>query len=444
MRRFFPLCALLLVLCLGFSACQTAGKAPDAAKAPADGGSFNVSATATADDAKLADKPKEEAPAPLPADHWLAGTSDAPDMVPATIAAPAPRVLLREHGPAYLEQIGDERVLHLKGTHYDMGFQHGALMKDEIMEASAKILAVGNLSWKGNFQASLDEAWNRTSPFLPEKYKEEIRGMADATGLSVQQVQNFTIFPELFHCSGFALWGTATADGELLHGRVLDYMRSAGLDKYSLIIIQEPEGANAFVNVAYSGMIGSVTGMNDRQIGVGEMGGGGAEKWDGMPMTFLIRECLESGSVLDDVVRIMRDTARTCQYYYVISDAKAENGRGMAYGVAAETDGIQFIGPNEFHPQLPLPVEDAVLLSAGDRYRVLAERAKKMHGQFTPQLALDLMARGVSMTSNMHNALFKPKTMELWVANSTVRQPACNRAYRHYDIRALMASKPGK
>ena len=387
--------------------------------------------------------PPENAPvAGTPADHWLSGTSKAKDMVPATIAAEAPRRLLKEFGPAYLEQIGDERVLHLKGTHYDMGFQHGKLMKEEIEAASMVLRVVGEVEWKGDFKASLRQAWDRTAKFIPEKFKQEIKGMADATGLPVEDVQDFTIFPELFHCSGFAMWGKATADGELLHGRVLDYMREAGLDKWSLIIIQEPKDANAFVNVAYSGMLGSVTGMNDKQIGIGEMGGRGAEQWDGMPMTFLIRECLESGSTLDDVKRIMTDTPRTCEYYYVISDAKADKGRGMAYGVAAVPKSVQFIGPNEFNERLPRPVEDAVLLSAGDRYDVLVDRAQKMYGKFTPQTALDLMARGVAMESNMHDALFKPKTMELWVANSTIQQPACNRPYRHYDVRKLMAERP--
>jgi hypothetical protein len=438
--RLFLFPGLMALICLLAASCQTAPKAA----APAKPKEVEISATAQADDAKLAAAAQEVVPPALPADHWLAGTSDVPDMVPATIAPDAPRVLLREHGPAYLEQIGNDRVLHLEGSYYDMGFQHGTLMKDEIVQAAARIMAIGNISWKGNFAESLDEAWNRTSPHLPEKYKEELKGMADATGLPLADVQRFTIFPELFHCSGFALWGKATADGELLHGRVLDYMRSAGLDQWALVIIQKPQGANAFVNVAYSGLVGSVTGMNDQQVGVGEMGGGGAGKWDGMPMTFLVRECLESGNTLDDVMRIMRDTPRTCEYYYVISDAKADNGRGKGYGVAAFPESVKFIGPNEFDERLPHPYEDAVLLSAGDRYECLAARAGKMYGKFTPQTALDLMARGVSMTSNMHNALYKPKTMEIWVANSTVRQPACNLPYRHYDIRALMASKPGK
>ncbi|HRZ83881.1 MAG TPA: hypothetical protein P5069_15635, partial [Candidatus Hydrogenedentes bacterium] len=196
-RLFLP-CCLTAAACLLAVSCQTAPKPADPVK-PKE---VEISATAQADNAKLAAAPQEAAPPALPADHWLAGTSDVPDMVPATIAPDAPRVLLREHGPAYLEQIGTERVLHLEGSHYDMGFQHGALMKDEIVQAAARIMAIGNISWKGNFAESLDEAWNRTSAHLPEKYKEELRGMADATGLPLADVQRFTIFPELFHCSG--------------------------------------------------------------------------------------------------------------------------------------------------------------------------------------------------------------------------------------------------
>jgi len=140
----------------------------------------------------------------------------------------------------------------------------------------------------------------------------------------------------------------------------------------------------------------------------------------------------------------METTPRTCEYYYVISDSKADNGRGSALGVAAVPEKIEFIGPNQSHPLLPRAIEDAVLMSADDRYTCLANRVEKMYGKITPQIALDLMARGVAMKSNMHNALFKPATLELWVAHSTIKSPAANRPYRAYDLKKLMAERPGK
>ena len=42
-------------------------------------------------------------------------------------------------------------------------------------------------------------------------------------------------------------------------------------------MIVEPEGANAFMNIGYAGCIGSITGMNEQQITIGEMGGAGQD-----------------------------------------------------------------------------------------------------------------------------------------------------------------------
>ncbi len=381
----------------------------------------------------------------LPPGHWLHGTHDSniKDVQPARIANGGSRMLVREYGPAYLEQYGDTRVLHLKGSHFEMGFQHGTLMKDEIILGAKLIQVVGMLSWEKNFKASSREAWERTSPHIPQKYKDEIAGMAEATGLPLETVQDFSIFPELFHCSGFAVWGKATADGSLLHGRVLDYMREVGLDRFALVIVQEPDEGNAFVNVGYSGTLGSVTCMNDKHVAFGEMGGGGAEKWDGMPMTFLMREVMEEADTIEEGRAILENTPRTCEYYYVLSDSKAREGYGHALGVAAKPNEIVFIEPDQFHELLPRPLADAVMLSAGGRYQCLVNRVEKMYGQITPEIALDIMARGVSMSSNMHNALFKPATLEFWVTNSTIQTPACNLPYTYYDLNKLLHERPG-
>ncbi|MDX9975618.1 MAG: C45 family peptidase [FCB group bacterium] len=446
MIRYRVLAALL---CIGLAVWGCGGPTPEPtpptppapAAQPAQT-QVNTSATAAKSEAALAEQPQPAAERTLPAGHWLEGTSDAKDMLNAVIAPSAPRELIAESGPAYLERIGTSRVLHLKGSHYDMGKQHGTLLKDDIIAGAKLIQTIGAMAWKDNYKTSIREAWNRTSPFIPDKYKEEIRGMAEATGLTVEEVQDFTIFPELFHCSGFAVWGKATADGALLHGRVLDYMRDAGLDKWALIIIQEPDGANAFVNVGYSGTIGSVTGMNTQHVALGEMGGKGEGNWDGMPMTLLMRECLEKANTLEDAQKIMSDSKRTCEYYYVISDSKAKDGRGDAVGVAATPEAIQFIHPNEPNDRLPRPVEDAVLLSADERYNVLVDRVQKMYGKITPEIGLDIMARGVAMSSNMHDALFKPATLEMWVANSTVEAPACNLPYVYFNLPDLIANRP--
>ncbi|NTU89040.1 MAG: hypothetical protein HGA54_03905 [Actinobacteria bacterium] len=79
------------------------------------------------------------------------------------------------------------------------------------------------------------------------------------------------LFPELFHCSGFAIFGKATVDGHLYHGRILDYLRGMGLEQNAVVMVFRPDRGNAWVNVGYAGFIGSVTAMNEKGIAIGEV-----------------------------------------------------------------------------------------------------------------------------------------------------------------------------
>ena len=56
-----------------------------------------------------------------------------------------------------------------------------------------------------------------------------------------------------------------------------------------------PAGHNAWVSLGYAGIIGTVTAMNDKGVAIGEKGEGNAGEgdWDGMPMTFLLRDIME-------------------------------------------------------------------------------------------------------------------------------------------------------
>ena len=140
-------------------------------------------------------------------------------------------------------------------------------------------------------------------------------------------------------------------------------------------------------------------------VSIGEMGGGGLGHWEGVPMAFLVREVLETADDLDQAIAVFRDQPRTCQYFYVIADAKTNR----AVGMEASWNRFELIQAGQSHPLLPAAVPDAVLLSAGQRYEELVRRAKAGHGTFTAETALRLMDRPVAMKSNLHNALFEPK-----------------------------------
>ena len=364
------------------------------------------------------------------------------DKIPTLGPATGERRVVAREGEGRLEIVDGTKVLYLKGTPEEMGRQHGKMLKKDIRGLVDRILygvAVGSSFEKGTWVlGEIESAQKRLNPFMDECYYREMDALADSSELPREEVRLANFFPEMFHCSGFAMYGKATVGGRLYHGRVLDYLRGLGLEQNAVVMVMQPEKRNAWVNVGYAGFIGSVTAMNEKKVAIGEMGGKGQGQWDGKPMAELVREVMEKANTLDEAVEIMRKGPRTCEYYYVISDAKSKR----AVGIAATPDTFDVVLPGQSFERLPHPVEDAVLMSAGDRYEELARRVKAEFGKLDADSSRDLMKRPVCMTSNIHCALFAPDTLDFWIANADSKSPAAHTRYTHYNLAEML--KPEK
>ena len=346
-------------------------------------------------------------------------------------------------GKGLLEEIDGYRVLHIQGTPYEMGHQHGVLLKEHIregmrylFEVKAKDVKLEFLGLKLDPKQLISMIVDIQRPHIPERFIEEMQGIAAGAECDVEDVIVANFIPELFHCSGFALMNGATKDGTLYHGRILDYSTDWKLQEHAVLIVAEPEGRIPFANVTYAGFVGSVTGMNAEHVSVGEMGGRGLGHWDGTPMAFLVRRVLEEAGTLDEAVGIFRDSKRTCEYYYVVADGDDN----QAVGLAAHWNEFQIVKPGEAHPRLPEPSDDTVLLSAGDRYKELARRVREQRGTFDAESARHLMDCPVAMKSNLHSVLFEPRSTKLWIANASADgQPAATQKYFQFQLSELLS-----
>lgn len=354
------------------------------------------------------------------------------------------RKLVATEGDGRLEMIDGTRVLFLKGSPEAMGHQQGVLLKKQVQQICDHILygvGVGSSFLRGKwFISEIERAEGRLHPFMDERYLTEMDAIADASGMDRQESRLANFFPELFHCSGFSLYGKATKDGHMFHGRVLDYLKGVGLEQNAVVMVYQPDYGNAWVNLGYAGFVGSVTAMNEKGISIGEMGGGGYGDWDGKPMAELMREVMEKANSLDDAIQIMRSGPRTCHYYYVISDGKTK----QAVGIDATPTQFRVLPAGKAVPELPHAFDDSVLLSAGSRYEELCNRVKSNYGSFDADSARDLMTRPVCMSSNIQSVLFEPDTLDFWVANADSQHVASAARYTHYNLRELLQSQPPK
>ena len=346
--------------------------------------------------------------------------------------------LMAVEGQGRLEVVEGQQVLFLEGTPAEMGHQQGVLMKATIANLVERLLygvGVGSSFSKGSwFFAEIEEAWSHLEPHVNPVYLAEMDSMAEAAGLSSKEIRLANFFPELFHCSGFSIYGQATKDAIMYHGRVLDYLRGVGLEENALIVVYKPSYGNAWVNIGYAGFTGSVTAMNEHHISIGEMGGGGEGNWDGKPMAQLVREVMERATTLEEAIDIMRAGPRTCEYYYVISDGKS----GRAVGIAATPEQFEILQAGELHPKLPQAFPDTVLMSAGDRFQKLAERVSDGFGKFEAQSAWDLMKSPVCMESNIQTVLFMPQTLDFWVAQADERSTASHNPPKIFNLEKLL------
>jgi len=349
------------------------------------------------------------------------------------------RVLDRDpQGHGLLCEHGGKRILLVAGSPAEMGQAHGRLVPSGVASvASGAIYLVGagyTVTQNTWFFDRMDEVLRRTLPHTPERFVQECDAMSQAAGISARDGRAANFFPELFHCSGVAVRNSATTDGMLLHARVLDYMRDINLQKHALVQVWMPAGHHAWMSLGYAGFIGSVTCMNEKGLAIGEMGGRGEGKWDGMPMNFLLREVMERAATVREAVEIMRATPRTCEYYYVISDRSKD-----MVGICATPEAVEVLEAGAQHPKLPTVPQDTVMMSAGSRAEKLSERLIAQRGKIDVSAMIELIKRPVAMSSNLHNAIFRPETLDMWCADAGAKTPACNEPYVRVNLGELMA-----
>lgn len=330
-----------------------------------------------------------------------------------------------------------KNILMVSGTPAQMGAAQGTLLREparKLTERVVYLVGAGDTLRSGTwFLDRMAEVERRTLPHIPPRFLEECDALSLAAGVSKRDGRYANLFPERFHCSGVALKGRATVGGQVLHARVLDYMTEIGLQDAAVVQVFMPKGKNTWMSAGYAGFIGTVTAMNEHGLAIGEMGGRGGEQWDGTPMSLLLRDIMERAGTVAEALAILRATPRTCQYYYVLSDRS-----GAIRAVECTPEKMTVLKPGQQDTRLPHVPEDVVFISEEDRAKLLSERIQKHYGRIDVRTLIDIIKRPVSMNANLHDAIFAPETLDLWLADAGRFTPACDEPYARFNLRKLI------
>jgi isopenicillin-N N-acyltransferase like protein len=371
-------------------------------------------------------------------------------------------------------------VVHVWGTPYELGFAQGTLMKKDIVAFVDKVWAYLN---SGVIQAMTDDRvpewlkvlistkgmdkaldWTRrtTEAFTPQAYFDEVRGLADATGLDYDMLYRVQMFPELTkaQCSFLGAWGEAVKKtGYSYQLRALDFDTTGPFKDYPQVTVYHPDEGHAYAQVGWPGDVGALTGFSSRQIAVSEIGvsypddsfeqgteNTKPEKVHGEPWMFILRDVLQFEDSLESAKARVAAANRTCNLIIGLGDGKAEKVNGVQFSgyVSNFYEDFNLLPVNETWHQ---PIKDVVYngmdwLCPGYN-SVLNEQLNKFHGALDETVIVhDILP--TAMTGDLHIAVYDLHDSNMHVsfcrgakADATEPQNAYERQFTRLHMNAI-------
>ena len=230
-------------------------------------------------------------------------------------------------------------MLDASGDHYEIGLQYGVLMRPEIYKAIdtwGKIIEAelrnAGLDPVEGFKYMYDPAQDMADQ-LPQRLQDEIKGIADGSGLPVGAIKAFTLMYDAGRiyastaCAGVLLKG---ANGTVIHARVRDCSDGGGLEhyKYEIIARQKPKGYNAVTEVGWAGTIGGLfQGWNDKRLTFAHNTLSVRKpNASGSPSGFTARIILEECSTIAEAEKVLSSHLPINGYCATVSDQKTGQG----------------------------------------------------------------------------------------------------------------------
>jgi len=232
----------------------------------------------------------------------------------------AATVLAHADDPAAIETIDGITVVHVQGTPKEMGAQAGALLKERIRALMRDYLAA---VLPQDRRPALYAA-RQMEAHIPERYREEMKALAEAAGVSYDDVLLGNVMVELFQqCSTAVVSGRRAEGGTLLFGRNLDFPTQGVLEKYSVVIDYAPKEGRRFVAVTWPGLVGVLSGMNRDGLCVANLlAASDDSSLDGCPYMFLLRDVMEGSGTVEEALAILKKSRRTTANSIMLADAK--------------------------------------------------------------------------------------------------------------------------
>jgi isopenicillin-N N-acyltransferase-like protein len=192
-------------------------------------------------------------------------------------------------------------VVYLTGTPYEIGFAHGKLCKDEIINVN-KIY----FDYYDHLNRRPDDKWLSLSRdlerYIPEEYIVEMKGIADGSGIEYDKIRFLNTLTTISMADGCFAFAFKDNESKVITLRQIDISRNSPYSKKMILYIVKPQQGYGFAALLNPGMVSGETGMNEKGITVSENNIHIEQtEWDTIPINHLSRFLLQYSASIDDV-----------------------------------------------------------------------------------------------------------------------------------------------
>ncbi len=160
--------------------------------------------------------------------------------------------------------------------------------------------------------------------YVTEEYKAEIYGVSQFATDKYAKIADKYLLSLYLHsahdighalqdlalvgCSSFAVWGENTQDGKLLIARNFDFYVGDDFAQEKIISFIQPEKGHKFMAVSWAGMIGVMSGMNEKGLTVTiNAGKSDIPLLAKTPISLVTREILQYAETIDQAIAIAKN-----------------------------------------------------------------------------------------------------------------------------------------
>jgi len=340
------------------------------------------------------------------------------------------------NGKLFMLRNGAEQipVVHVWGTSYQKGYAQGQLMKDgavkfvarvwryiedEVIRAingSGVIIPEQIARWLADvgLDTGLDITYQLTKNYTLPHFEEELRGLANATGIDFLRLRRMHLIGELTQgaCSMFGAWGAALPGGDgLLTMRGYDWITDGPFQDFPQITVYHASAPseNTFITVGWTGWVGSLGGVNDQKISVHHISAAfpdesfGNQSRVGTPFTYILRDIMQFDRTRTAGVSRLKNAKRTCNLILGVGDGKERRFNSLQYSgsVCNAFDDTNLMPLADWHPRLSNVVYHGMDWICPPFNIMLHDMLRKHHGNITAENAIREIIP-MTKTGNLH------------------------------------------